>query len=337
MLARADRSGLGNQTYEFWRHMQPDQTLVVDMGCAARGEQDFSRYPDCPVTAYDPTPGVYAIQDRGALRQLCANVDVVYTAEVPYSPELLDIAGETGTRVVVHANPELLADDMLGADIWLPTDWQRDLVEQRAGRRVRVVPVPTPTRPEPEPWSDAPRFVHVGAPAMLDRNGSELVAEALQLMRAHTSWDVFGSDRPGGETIRIGNADVTFHTSTLDYWSLYASAQVLVLPRRYGGLSLPMQEAAAAGLAVVSLDLEPQRGWLHPCGLVPARGAHWAMMKGGQFMVHDCDPERLATHLDSLATDPPLVDIMRDHAREWAASLAWEDWAPRYREYLANP
>lgn len=343
MLARADRSGLGNQTYEFWRHMHPDHTLVVDMGYAARGPQCFDWYPDCEVAAYNPAS--YQIEDRGALRRLCANVDVVYTAEVPYSPELLAVAAETGTRVVLHANPELLQEDMLGADIWLPTPWQRAHVETRAGRHVRVVPVPIPLHPDnysSQPAPDRPRFVHVAAPAMLDRNGSELVAAAIGLMQCPSDWTIYGVTHDDGVSPLLGrfdrgNAIVDHRLPEANYWDLYRPHDILVLPRRYGGLSLPMQEAASVGLGIVSLDLEPQRDWLHPAGLVPARGQQWAMMKGGQFMVHDCDPARLAAHLDFLVQEPSTVAAMRADARAWAESLSWDEWAPRYREFLATP
>lgn len=333
MLARADQSGLANQTYEFWRHMHPDHTLVVDMGYAARGPQCFDWYPDCEVTAYNPAS--YAIEDRGALRRLCARSDVIYTAEVPYSPELLAIASEYGTRVVLHANPELLQEDMLGAELWLPTAWERAQVEARAGRSVPVVPQPVPEQ-HPEPaFGDGLRFVHTGAPAMLDRNGSEIVAAAIPHMTEPSHWDIFGSGEPGGETVTIGKARVTFQTPTTSYWDLYRSSDVLVLPRRYGGLSLPMQEAASVGLGVVSLDLEPQRGWLHPAGLVPALGSQWAMMKGGQFMVHDCNPYELAACLDRLVREPDTVAALREHASAWARSLSWDEWAPKYRELLS--
>lgn len=344
LIARADTSGLGNQTYEFFQHMKPDATLVVDMGAAARGPQCFAWYPGCEVTAYNPA--TYQIEDRGALRRLCSAVDVVYTAEVPYSPDLLAIASETDTKVVLHANPELLQEDMLGAEIWLPTAWQRALVEQRTGREVRVVPFPVPVSPpfngEPYryPFVSTLRLVHVAAPAMLDRNGSEIVAEAIALMHCPTEWTIYGvigntAGDPLVGTFQRGNATVEHRAPEVNYWDLYRPHDILVLPRRYGGLSLPMQEAASVGLGIVSLDLEPQRDWLHPAGLVPARGAQWAMMKGGQFMVHDCDPARLAAALDALVLDPSVVKDMRAHARAWAESLSWDEWAPKYREWLA--
>jgi hypothetical protein len=45
---------------------------------------------------------------------------------------------------------------------------------------------------------------------------------------------------------RSAPANVTTDERT-DYWAVYDDVSLLLLPRRYGGLCLPMQEAAACG------------------------------------------------------------------------------------------
>lgn len=332
LLARADDGGLGQQTAEFYRHIHPHRTLVVDLGDQNRGAFRPDRYPDAMVVAY-------AVHDpirRDVLRALCSEVDLVYTAEVPYSPELLDIAAEYGTRVVVHVNPELLEDAVLAAEVWLPTDWERARVEQRVGHPVPVVPFPAAI-PQSRESRPPVTFVHVQAPAFLDRNGSELLNAALPLMTVPSVWRVFGDPVLAAQTHQFGMATVHFEGRVETYWDLYADAEILVLPRRYGGLSLPMQEAAACGLGVVSLDLDPQRGWLHPDGLIPTSGGYAYPMRGGDFWVHGAEPDAVARVLDRLAADPHLRGTLAADASAWAATITWDQLLPLYELAFEEP
>ena len=69
LIARCDQSGLGVQTHEFYRHMQPDKTLVIDVGhlynktthCNKRSYPD--RYPDATVYS-DWTPNTFVFGDQ---------------------------------------------------------------------------------------------------------------------------------------------------------------------------------------------------------------------------------------------------------------------------------
>ena len=103
LLARADNTGLGHQTLEFYRHMKPDKTMVVDM-THLKGNHHYpeSRYPGCKVsTALPEGPVTLPPED---ISEFLEDLDVVFTAESPYSPLLYVRARRRGVLTVCQPN-----------------------------------------------------------------------------------------------------------------------------------------------------------------------------------------------------------------------------------------
>jgi glycosyltransferase involved in cell wall biosynthesis len=137
---------------------------------------------------------------------------------------------------------------------------------------------------------------------------------------------------------RYGRVMVERHRASKDYWGVYPSyADVLVMPRRYAGLSLPVQEAASLGMGLVMLDVPPYNEMLAPESLVATRGPGIEVpMVGGTFTVHSGDVTALAAKMDELVRDPALCERLSKHSDLLAESLSWDVWAPRYLDLLAE-
>ena len=345
LLARADDGGLGTLTREFRRHLLPEATLVVDLRGQGRGpvhpEWYESAAPGAPVDAGRVrwTAG-WPVDDDVAW--LLDEVDAVYTAEVTYHPRLLEMARARGVQVWLHAMPELFdSGEVGGAEVLLPTSWMADR-PRFAGACRLPVPVATDrfdavleTRLARAHSANPgrPRLLHVASPAMADRNGTELVAAALRHVRTECVLTIVGAGagQRAGAPATVGNVEVRFVESTApDYWRNYDGHDVLVQPRRYGGLSLVHQEAAAAGLGLVLLDRDPDREF--PGAHVPTLpDPPLERMKGGSFPVEACDPVELALTIDHACQ---YHAVLGDDALEWADELSWAVWRPRYEKLL---
>lgn len=329
LIARADQGGLGAQTWEMARHVRPSKILIVDLGPNGRGATRADRYENLGAEVFTclGTP-------RGKhLEWLLDGVHAVYTAEGPYNDLLPSLAAERGVRLVLHANPELWAERYRGptTDVALPTAWEQHRVHTST-----VMPMPVAR--DRLPWGhreQARTFWHPAAPAMLDRNGTDIVLNALGHVRWAVTVIVSGSGRPEGIT-QIGRTTVVWAGERGDYWEGYDDADVLLLPRRYGGLSLPAQEALSAGLPVVMLDTGPYVG-LGGVLAVPALSAVDMAMKGGSFPVHDTDPRLLAEKIDQLVDNPQLVALASLAANGTADALSWDAWRRPWRTLLERP
>lgn len=327
LIARGDDGGLGNMTWEFFRHLTPDRTLVIDLGARGRGPTHPERFPGAVVNA-----GMDHEIDESLIRRFCDGLDVVYSAETFYRDSFTAIARSVGCATVLHAMPELFRRDHAAPDaVWVPTPWQL----RRMPAETLVIPVPVARDRSAFRQRDrAVTFLHPAAPAFHDRNGRRAFVDALAEVESPITAILAGGDKP--PPIRTETVTVDWRPEpTVDYWALYAEADVLVLPRRYAGLSLPMQEALSSGMALIASDLSPQNHWRpFPGHLVRATVSHEVRMVGGSFPVHNVAPIALARAIDALASDPDGVVASSQRADRIAESLDWADWASEYRSRL---
>jgi len=334
LIARAEDRGLGNLTWEFHRHVQPERTLVVDMGTLARGFQPhLDRYPDATVAAFDG-----ATLPEQLVREWLDGLDVIYSAETFYDWHLLTWAAEAGVATVLHVMPEFyrhVAEDLPHPTAtWAPTPWRWDTLPADT----RLVPVPVATdRFQRTLGYDGPlRVLHVaGHRAAGDRNGTLQLAQALRRVTQPMRVRMLTQDPrlPAMRVARSVQLEVE-PGGRGHYWDLYDDADVLALPRRYGGLSLPVQEALAAGLAVVMPDVDPNAWW--PTIRVPATSRGALNTPGGPVPLYAANPTRLARTLDVLAAEPDVLPAAREAAAAWVAEHSWEALLPVYLDQLAE-
>ena len=128
----------------------------------------------------------------------------------------------------------------------------------------------------------------------------------------------------------MGRARVVPLGPVRDYWERWETGDALLLPRRYGGLSLVAQEALAAGMAVVMLDREPERRW--PIVRARTGAGRLEHMKGGAIGVLEGDPVSLAERIRQLATTE--LAHWSALADRWAATMSWETLLPAWRAAL---
>jgi glycosyltransferase involved in cell wall biosynthesis len=117
-----------------------------------------------------------------------------------------------------------------------------------------------------------------------------------------------------------------------DYWKLYRDFDVLLMPRRFGGLCLPAQEAAAAGLALVMTDTSPNQTW--PIVPIPVRQHSKMRTPGGDVHLANATSAAVAEGVNRLARDRELLGTMKSRARGWAIDRSWRTLLPMYRGLL---
>lgn len=330
LIARAEDRGLGYLTWDFYRAMQPARTLVVDMGLLAG--QHFpmhrERYPDASLVPFDGRRFGFD------LRPWLKGLDVVYTAETFYDPDLVTVCEEMGVATVCHVMPEFFkwtTEPQMPVPTawWAPTAWRREAMPGS----VRYVPVPVPLDASLFGASsegrkgEEPLFVHVaGHRAMRDRNGTIAMFRALRFLREKCSVRVISQDPSlPGEGGWAPYVNVERRTGGVaDRWDLYRGADALVQPRRFGGLCLPVQEAMGCGLTVLMSDCPPNNvEW--PVSLIPAMERGYVETGGGRVATYDCDPRAIASAMDWVSRRSPAEwEAGRQRSLDWAAAHSWD-------------
>jgi hypothetical protein len=327
LIARADNTGLGTQTWEAFRHLKPAKTLVIDYmpicGWSHNKALHPERYPGATITQGNPTAAEYAIWLR--------DLDAVFTCETSYGSYLYTLARQMGVRTVLQPNYEMCEHmqrpDVPRPDLFaLPTTWhQSDFPEPK-----KLLPVPIATdRFAPNSSERATRFLHiVGKPAIHDRNGTESALAAWLHVKSGATLTIKSQDPnypiyvPPGVVIDRGHTD--------NYWDNYSGFDVLVMPRRYGGLCLPAQEALGASMPVIMPNISPNE-WLPTEWLVPAShsGTFWAH---NEINIHTADTHALAALIDRFATDQQFYQNAKAKAADLAKTMSWDNLLPDYLE-----
>lgn len=329
LIARADNRGLGQQTWAFYRNMRPAKTLVVDCPSQQPLPLHLDRFPGATVTSNGfPT--------RREIDEFLDGVDIVYTAETGYGQHLWDAAHQGGVDTVLHINYEFFVESDRPTVFAAPTLWHiEDLPESTI-----YLPVPIETdrmKPREVKSVAASRFLHVvGRPAIHDRNGTPEVFEALQYVRSDVTVVIACQQRGYVESLqrkyRIPD-HVTVEVRSIDrvnYWENYLDADALLMPRRFGGLCLPAQEAVGCGLPVIMPDISPN-GWLPADWLVPASYAGSFDAKQ-PVDIYLSDPPAVAERVDLLAQDANYYAEAVDKALLLRRRLSWETQRAHYAE-----
>lgn len=333
VLVRAEERGLGIQTRAVADALSADRVLWVEPRPAS-WLQHSDLFAHHKVTH---VPWKRGWLPETQVREWLKGLDVVYTAESDYDPRLPGWCDDAGCALVRHANPEQLSPDEVdaaGSTVWwAPTDWR--LEHLPAGTRVVPMPVDAPPMPGRGERHGPVRFVHsMGHYAEGDRAGTLVFAEALRKVAGPARVDVFCQDRrmsavfkpSEGVLLRVNTRGVR------DRWVQFAGKDVLVLPRRYGGLSLPSLEALAAGLVLVMPDCPPNGGWPGP--KIEVAGWRPVRMRCGRVQVCDPDPEHLRQVMDDLCRDADLLAGWRAESLAWAERNSWEALRPLWLEEL---
>lgn len=350
LVARADNSGLGIQTLEFYRHMQPDKTMVVDISALNNNPIFKHRYPERAIF-------INNIPSPNEIKSFLEGLDVVFIAEAAYNPHLYELAREMGVKTAVQYNYEFMdwvinpaypRPDMLIA----PSRWHYDEVEAWClQNNVKHIYLHCPVARDKLPFREikqARTFLHMaGRSAAHDRNGTATVIKASRYLTSQAKIVVHFQGEQGlahqaTNTIddykqflaTDGNPDnLTIVTQEVaEYQDIYAMGDVLLLPRRYGGNCLPLNEALSVGMPVIMTDISPNNALLPKNWLIPA-------VMVNQFTprtvvdIYGAEPQALAAKIDEFYNfNESQMRFENITAGDLAKTISWDTLKPKYLE-----
>ena len=264
------------------------------------------------------------------------DLDVVFTCETVYDYYLIKKARERGIKVVLQYNFELLdhvrEPKLPRPDLFMaPSLWRYDDV--KIGPKV-FLPVPVDREKiKPVPRTSANTFLHVGGnPAMEDRNGTQVTMDAWNWVKSGAKLIV----RSQTGHYKSQNPNVTIKRGSIpNYADLYTQGDVFILPRKFGGLCLPLNEALSAAMPIIMTDLEPQNEFLPREVLIPAGKAKEVMTK---MMIDVFEPNKgtIAETVDMLHGSPELVQDLSERSNTVADMISWDTLRPLYEDTFAQ-
>lgn len=330
LIAFANDGGLGAQTRRLAHFLKPDIIMVVNSsGFSKNTTQHYEWYQDFNYFIVDGFP------NNDHCKKFLQNLTHVFCVENPYNFGLVYWGQLQGTKIYCQTNYEFC--DNLDKP-WLPTPdkflmpshWMLEEMKQLYGDKVQYLPPPMTAEEFKEPRETnlkrrgKRKFLHVlGTPATADRNGVLDLIDAVPLTKSDFEL-VIRTQHPLSMDVYLDDPRVQYEQGNLGKNSdLYKDFDALILPRRWGGLCLTMNEALMSAMPVIMPDISPNSQVLPQEWLVPAQ------LKG-RFLArtpiefHSVDHQKLADKMDELAT---MSDEKFNELRLRAYKLALEKFS----------
>ena len=303
IIARCDNTGLGNQTRELVKMLNPEKILLINSQPFNRNKQNLDWYKDynCLITN--------GFADNGEVVNFLDGIDVVISCEIFYNPDFIALAKRKNVKTILQYNYEFLDylqnTTLQFPDVLLaPSLWNFDEVSRRFGHKTKVVHLPPPTdytifevSKKNNINKNYNRLLHIaGKAAVKDRNGTNTVIEMLKysksdyqlVIKSQTELDISCNDPR--LTVEINNVETNSR--------LYDGFDAMVLPRRYAGLCLPMNEALMASLPVFMTNISPNNQILPESWLSESYKID-ELMTRTMLDVYSANPEKLAKTIDT--------------------------------------
>lgn len=334
ILARMDKTGLANQTRNLAEMLKPSKVLVID---------------STPFSNRQQYPGMYkkfnAYKNVGMIRpatavQFMRGLDAVLSCEMFYSPTFINDAKRIGVKTLLQYNYEFLVNLLPGnhaiPDAMIaPSYWRIDEAKSKFPN-VKYLPPPTNVNNFASVRSKnmartGKRFLHVvGNRAANDRNGTDDLIASLKYTDADFELVIKSITQ-----LQYADLDqrITIDNSVPeDETLLYEGFDALILPRRYAGLCLLMNEGLVSGLPVIMTNIDPNNKILPLEWLCEAH-------KKGSFMtktevdIYASDLQSLANKIEWLCS----VDLQKE--KEKAFQIGYDNFSfevlrPKYEKLL---
>ena len=336
IIARSDNTGLGNQTRELVKMLNPDKILLIDSRSFNGNKQHPGWYSDYQVIRSNGFP-------RGTeISAFLRDVDVVLSCETFYSTNFANYAKNKNVKTVLQYNYEFLeniskADAPLPDMFLAPSLWNLDKMIELFGDRTIIKHLPPPTDAslfagvrENNISKNHNRLLHIGGrKAARDRNGTETVIEMLKYSKADYEL-VIKTQTP--LDIKCDDPRLTIDTGNPENREeMYDGYDAMLLPRRYAGLCLPMNEALISGLPVFMTNLMPNSAVLPPEWLIKSEKIDQFRAKS-MIDVYAGDPEHLAKVVDTYMNSKRRGNIKKQALDIGLENFSAESLKPKYLE-----
>lgn len=326
IIARSDNTGLGNQTRELVRMLNPDKVLLIDSSYFNGNVQHPEWYQDRNVMI---TTRGFASNKEISL--FLRDLDAVLSCEIFYNSSLIAMAKKKNIKTILQYNYEFLDylnnDNLMFPDVLLsPSYWELDTIKSLFSGQTTIAHIPPPTAPESflkarktNTSSTYGRILHIGGKAAVkDRNGTQTIIEAMKYVKSDIVLDIRTQshiDINNNEKINIVHDNISNHAD------MYEGYDAMALPRRYAGLCLPMNEALMSALPVFMTDISPNNKILPQEWLVKSNKVD-TLMTRTLLDVYGADPMALAKAIDDFYQS----DINRQ--KGLAYGIGYSNFAP---------
>lgn len=326
--------GLGHLMKDFY-----DNGVVTDVMMVAHGSR--TNHPEW----YPPgTPMITSFREPDQLKRLfdfCGTMGAMLFFETPFYWPVLAHCRAAGVRTYIVPMYECTPRQIpFHPHRWLCPSLLD--VQYFPGNPMVEVPV----KVEWKQRTTAKRFLHnAGNLGLRNRNGTREILQAMKYVKSPVEMTVRAQDVRGMAELlnefpqQWKDSRVKFKLGTVPREELFsANYDVFIMAEKFNGLSLPLREARAAGMLVMTSNRFPMNTWLPSYPLIHVHDYQKASIsRTGAYMEYDeaiIRPLDIAMKIDEIyGQDISAYSVI---GGAWARELSWERLKPVWMEELSR-
>lgn len=327
IIARSDNTGLGNQTKELVNMLNPDKIMLIDSTPFNKNKQHPEWYEGYNCIKTNGFPSLQQI------KMFLAEVDVVLSCETFYDQNFIKYAKKYDKKTILQynyelfghlSNPELPLPNILLS----PSVWKLNEVEKLFGNKTKIMHLPPPTNSDlflsaknNNMSKTHNKILHIGGKkAAKDRNGTNTVIEMLRYSKE--DYELVIRSQSEIET-NIKDSRLKIEIDNIENRAdMYSGFDAMVLPRRYAGLCLPMNEALLSALPVFMTNISPNDYILPLEWLVRSEDIGTIRTKT-RVQLYEANPKALANLIDTY-----IKSKNKNEQKQKAFEIGFNNFAP---------
>lgn len=322
-MVYATEQGLGVLAKAFYDHQ-----IITDVAALRHPS-----YANLNTAWYPNSLFIENLRNGRELRKLtdfCLSMDALLFFETPFAWEIIPKAREAKIKTVLMPmyectpKPCPYEPDYYFCPSLLDLKYYPD--------RSKFIPVPVEM-----PWKQRDKarvFVHnAGRGGLNQRNGTGVLLDAIKYVKSPIKL-IIRSQKPLQWTTEDPRVEIRI--GSISQEALYADGDVFIFPEKFNGLSLPLQEAAAAGMLVMAGDRFPMNTWLPTDPLIPVLRYEKERIAGRcpEYDAAIYDPTDIAKTIDAWY-DKDIREYSA-HGKYYSQINSWRTLGPRYLRYLKD-
>lgn len=306
LIGKDNHKGLGVLTEEYMRHLNIHRLMCVR---SDRRQFDQALYVDDP--------------DRH-IEKFVEGLDLLIILEL-YYPLAFKLCRKKSIATILKVNFEFLPSGVGYSPTLFHCSSSLNFDKVREKNKV-LIPDPVNTDLIKFKQRKKPKvFLHnAGTLGLMGANCTKEVIEAFQYVKSNSKLIVNSQKKLNVDIPK----NVEFrHKTAPNYWELWGEGDVFLMPQKFRATSLPIQEAMANGMPVMTTDRQPFNEF---CQFLVEPSGHKQVQDYCVIDLYSVDPKEIAKKVDEVAKMD--ITLHSRQAREYAESISWKTLKPEYEK-----
>ena len=329
----ATNQGLGYLMLDFYKNKVIDKVLIQDSPWfESQPEWYGKKEPDLSTQEGFPYSSPLNPKNRKKVLEFLETVDILLFFETPFNLEIIELAKMMNIKCVLmpmyECTPYPIFVDAYIAPSKLDLDYYKILYPRKVSK---FIGIPVPDEIKWKKRTTAKKFIHnSGNGGTLGRNGTQELIDAMQYVKSPIEL-VIRSQSKDYENIS-NDSRIKIVKEQIPFEELWSDGDVFIFPEKFNGLSLPIQEAYASGMLIMSGDRFPLNDWLPNEPLIPVRDTELISIVNIWLDSAVYDSLDIAKTIDEWYGKD--IEDYSTKGKEWGKQNSWDALLEKYRFFL---